>query len=76
VVGAADRNRAHRDAKAVKEKQGAPPEVVDQVAVAVLLVEGRLAQGVKKIAVLWHSAQLQAAAAAPEAVQERRREPK
>jgi hypothetical protein len=54
VVGAVDRNRAHRDAKPVKEKQGAPPEVVDQVAVAVLLVKGRLAQGVKKIVVLWH----------------------
>jgi hypothetical protein len=53
VVGAIDRNRAHRDAKAVKEKQGAPPEVVDQVAVGVLLAEGRLPQGVK-VAVLWH----------------------
>jgi hypothetical protein len=53
VVGAVDRNRTYRDAKAVKEKQGAPPEVVDQVAVGVLLVEGRLAQGVKKI-VMWH----------------------
>jgi hypothetical protein len=54
VVGAVDRNQAHRDAKAVKEKQGAPPEVVDQVAVHVLLAEGRLAQGVTKIVVLWH----------------------
>jgi len=54
VVGAVDRNRTHRHAKAVKEKQGAPPEVVDQVAVGVLLAEGRLAQGVKKIVVLWH----------------------
>ena len=54
MVGAVDPNRAHRDAKAVKEKQGAPPEVVDQVAVGVLLAEGRLAQGVTKIVVLWH----------------------
>jgi hypothetical protein len=73
VVGAIDRSRAHRDAKAVKEKQGAPPEVVDQVAVGVLLAEGRLPQGVK-VVVLWHQAQLQAAAVAPEAVQEQRRE--
>jgi hypothetical protein len=55
VVGAVDRNRARRNAKAVKEKQGAPTEVVDQVAVGVLLAEGRLPQGVKKkVVVLWH----------------------
>jgi hypothetical protein len=51
-VGAVDRNRAHRDAKAAKEKQGAPPEVVDQVAVGVL--QGRLPQGATKVVVLWH----------------------
>jgi len=54
VVGAVDRNRAHRDARAVKEKQGAPLEVVDQVAVGVHRAEDRLAQGVTKMVVLWH----------------------
>ena len=75
MVDAVDRNRAHQDAKAVKEKQGAPPEVVDQVAVGVLLGEGLPLGAEKKVVVLWHQAQLQAAAVAP-AVQEQRREPK
>jgi hypothetical protein len=50
---------------AAKETQGGPPEAAVQAAADVLLAEDRLAQGAKKVVVLW----LQAAAVAPEMVQ-------
>jgi hypothetical protein len=52
VVAAVDLSRAHRDAMAVKEKPGAQPEVVAQVAVDVLRADDRLAQGVKQVVAL------------------------
>lgn len=74
MAGAVDRDQAHRDARVVKEKQGAPPAAVVQVAADVLSAEDRLAQDAKKVVVLWLQA-MQAAVVAPEAVQGQQREP-
>ena len=58
---------------AAKEKRGAQPEVVAQVAVDVQQAEDRWAQGVKRVVAFRHRAQLKAAAVVPEAVREEQR---